>query len=232
MRRRAVFLACITLGLFFYRLEASIIEFHSQAMQDQFVHLMVYDFLGKSDQGCYLEIGAGEPIHINNSYFFEKNLKWKGVSIDISEDLGLRWYAVRENLLLRENAVTANYKEILQSFPKVIDYLSLDIDAQYVDVLKRIPFDEYVFKVITIEHDAYRFGDLYRKEERQILQSLGYHLLCSDVSLLGYCFEDWWVHPSFFSSSQFVNLCSLDLKGKDCKELILLLQEALISGRK
>ncbi|HEY4254844.1 MAG TPA: hypothetical protein VGM34_00675 [Chlamydiales bacterium] len=194
-----IFLVCIVLN-FFRGLEASGYsehppEYHSQAFQDQFVHLMLYGFLGKQDGGYYLEIGAGEPVYINNSYFFEKNLNWKGVSIDISEDLGKRWYAVRENLLLTENALLSDYRAILRSFPTVIDYLSLDIDAQYVDVLKKIPFDQHVFKVITIEHDFYRYGDVYQEGERKILQSLGYQLLCSDVSLSGFSFEDWWIHP-------------------------------------
>ncbi|EKE07733.1 MAG: hypothetical protein ACD_17C00542G0004 [uncultured bacterium] len=233
MTKIAAFLLCVILGLS-QRLEAlnnadPHPQYHSQALQDQFVHMMLYGLLGKQDQGYYLEIGAGEPICINNSYFFEKNLGWKGVSVDISEGLSQRWYAARNNLLLTEDALLSDYRTMLQSFPTVIDYLSLDIDAQYVDLLKKIPFDRYIFKVITIEHDFYRYGDIYREGEREILRSLGYHLLFSDVSFSGSSFEDWWIHPSFFPPSLFEILISLDLKGKDYQEGIRLLQDVMVS---
>jgi hypothetical protein len=201
---------------------------YSQASQDKFVYLILCKLLGQQNPGCYLEIGAGEPILINNTYFFEKNLKWNGVSIDISRDLEPRWYAVRQNRLLTADAITTDYSVILQSFPKVIDYLSLDVDGYYVDVLKRIPFRDYTFKVITIEHDYYRFGDLYRLEERQFLESCGYHLLCPDVKNGGYSFEDWWIHPSFFSTSEFSLITSVDFQGKEHTQLIQIIQDALV----
>jgi hypothetical protein len=224
--RSALFLLWAALALFQRTGEAT---HYSQALQDKMVSILLYGFLEKQDPGYYLEIGAGEPIYINNSYFFEKHLNWKGVSLDISQGLVEKWRAARKNPLRIEDALTADYTEILQPFPKTLDYLSLDVDGQYVDVLKRVPFEAYIFKVITIEHDFYRFGELYREEERRILQSLGYHLLCPDVSHSGFSFEDWWIHPSFFSSSQLAALSSLDLQAKDCEELIDTLQNALLS---
>jgi hypothetical protein len=202
-------------------------NFYSQASQDKFVYAILYDLLGKQDQGYYLEIGAGEPIQINNSYFFEKNLQWVGTSIDISAHFVDRWYSVRNNLLLIEDATKSDYKTILESFPQVIDYLSLDVDGFYTDILEKIPFSDHIFKVITIEHDFYRFGDLYRGKERQILTSLGYYLLCSDVSNDGNAFEDWWIHPSAFPPSVFSVLISLDLNVKDHKELIQTIQDTI-----
>lgn len=100
-------------------------NYYSQAAQDKFVYMILYGLLGKQDQGYYLEIGAGDPINTNNSYFFEKELKWDGVSIDISQGYTEQWHAVRNNLLLHEDAKKSDYNTILQSFPKVIDYLSL-----------------------------------------------------------------------------------------------------------
>lgn len=202
-------------------------DFYSQASQDRFVYTILYGLLGKQDRGYYLDIGAGDPINTNNSCFFEKELAWSGVSIDISKEHTKHWYAVRNNPILHEDATKSDYSKILQPFPKVIDYLSLDIDECYTDVLKNIPFKEYTFKVITIEHDFYRYGDLYRKQERQILESFGYYLLCSDVSTFGMCSEDWWIHPSCFSPSELSVITSLDLKGKDNAQIIEALQVAL-----
>jgi hypothetical protein len=201
--------------------------YYSQAEQDKFTYLILYGLLGKQDDGYYLEIGAGDPVTLNNTYFFERNHLWKGISIDHSRYSTRRWNLIRTNPLLIEDATKSDYKEILQSFPKVIDYLSLDIDAFYPEVLKRIPFGDYLFKIITIEHDFYLHGDIWRKEEREILDSLGYQLLCSDVSGKWGSFEDWWIHPSFFSPSELALLISLDLKMRDFRELIQLLKGAI-----
>jgi hypothetical protein len=44
------------------------IPFYSQAAQDKFVYALLYGLLGKKDKGYYLEIGASDPVRINNSW--------------------------------------------------------------------------------------------------------------------------------------------------------------------
>lgn len=204
------------------------IQSYSQASQDQFVYLLLYEFLDKQDDGYYLEIGAGDPTIGNNTYFFEKNLGWKGVSIDITDEFKGLWYSIRQNSLLIEDALRSDYQSILKYFPTVIDYLSLDIDHNYNIVLQKIPFNEHIFKIITIEHDFYRFGEKYRDDERKILVSLGYYLLCPDVTIFyngkNSVFEDWWIYPNVFPADVLAMLTSLDLKGKNHTELINILQ--------
>jgi hypothetical protein len=207
-------------------------EFYSQASQDHFVSFVLYNIVDKQDVGYYLEIGANHPIETNNTYFFEKNFGWRGVSIDISDSYWNIWYSTRKNSLLIEDATKSDYQSILKLFPPVIDYLSLDIDNDYDVVLQRIPFNDHVFKIITIEHDFYRFGDQFRKDERRILASLGYYLLCPDVSTddTVFSFEDWWVHPSAFPSDVFSLITSLDLKAKKHYEIIALLGNLIQSS--
>lgn len=200
----------------------------SQASQDHFAYLLLYELLGKQDDGHYLEIGSGHPTDGNNSYVFESSFGWKGISLDIV-DIRNTWNSIRRNPLLIEDATKSDYASILKPFPTVIDYLSLDIDNNYDVVLQRIPFHDHLFKVITIEHDSYRFGDVYKDKERNILTSLGYYLLCPDVSIfLGKdcAFEDWWIHPSAFPAEVFSMLKSLDLKAKNHGQIIKTLQEA------
>ncbi len=196
------------------------IEFHSQAHQDEFVYTILYGLQGKKGPGCYLEIGAGEPVFINNTYFFEKSCGWQGVSVDILDYLMPRWDALRSNPLLIEDAIQLDYVSVLNPFPQVIDYLSLDVDGYYDAVLRQVMQSNKLFKVITIEHDAYRYGDVYRTKEREILRELGYYLLCADVCHNSCTFEDWWVWPGFFEHSVFDKLTSLDLNGKDCGEIM------------
>ena len=196
------------------------IIFNSQARQDEFVYTVLYNLLDKQDSGYYLEIGAGEPIYINNTYVLENSCGWQGLSIDISDDLMSRWYTARSNPLLSKDATQIDYSSVLGTFPLVIDYLSLDVDGHYDTVLSKVLQSNRVFKIITIEHDSYRYGDHYRNKEREILTALGYYLLCPDVSHNGFAFEDWWIHPNFFAPSLFQQLTSLDLQRKDCGEIM------------
>lgn len=86
-----------------------------------------------------------------------------------------------------------------------------------MDVLRILPFDDYHFKVITIEHDGYLYDDKYRGQQRNILESHGYMLLCANVHVEqpGYegkiCpFEDWWIYPSEFNQELIDKIKSED----------------------
>jgi hypothetical protein len=201
--------------------------FYSQASQDRFVYEVLYRLSNFEGPGCYLEIGAGEPISINNTYYLEQHHDWNGVSIDISETVGHDWIDMRKNPLLVQDALQVNYRDILNGFPPVIDYLSLDIDGSYTDVLKLLPLSDYRFKMITIEHDFYRFGDLFRTEERAILQKEGYLLIAADVCSQGFPYEDWWVDPQSFSIEQLDVLQRLDLNGQDHQEILRKVAEGI-----
>jgi len=177
-------------------------EFYSNAKQDQFAA----NILQFKKNGYCVDIGSHDSIISNNSYFFEK-LDWKSISVEIESSYNQSYSSRRNGVHLNANALQINYKKIFEDykFPKSIDYLSLDIDTLSVDVLKILPLNDYRFKVITIEHDCYLHGDKYRSEQRSILSSYGYLLLCSDVYVeqpgyegKEYPFEDWWVDPSEF----------------------------------
>ena len=61
---------------------------------------------------------------------------------------GLDGY-VRSNTLLSKDATPLDYSSILERFPRVIDYLSLDVDGYYDTVLKRVMQSNHIFKIIT-----------------------------------------------------------------------------------
>lgn len=178
-------------------------QFYSNAGQDEFA----FKLNNKKTNGFYLEIGCGDPIFENNTIFLE-SIGWSGISIDyVQHD-----YSNRKNKYFKENALEISYKHFLREnkAPKIIDYLSLDIDLATTDCLSRLPLNEYTFKVITIEHDAYRFGDGPRSAQRKILTNAGYYLLCADVTtpplFENQYFEDWWVHPSYINIYNFKHL--------------------------
>jgi len=179
-------------------------QFYSDAKQDQFAA----NILKFKRDGYCVDIGSCHSVISNNSYYFQ-GLNWTSISVEIEKGYNESYSTRTNGVHLNKNALKVNYKETFEEyeFPKSIDYLSLDIDTLSLDVLKILPLDEYRFKVITIEHDGYLYGDKYRDQQRNLLNSYGYLLVCSNVYVEqpGYegkeCpFEDWWIDPSEFDS--------------------------------
>jgi len=175
---------------------------YSQAKQDVFVSHVLKNL----KNGFFIDIGCGDPVGINNSYFFESELGWDGVCIDITN----QDYSNRKAKFYNRSALDINYKEFFEenNVPKIVDYLSLDIDCPYtLDALKLIvKATDYEYKVITIEHDWYQLEDrlVYREEQRKILEDLGYKRLASDVYLNDHeYFEDWWINPKYIDITEF-----------------------------
>lgn len=162
---------------------------YSQCKQD----LYAFDKCNNIKNGFYIEIGAYDPIDMSNSYMLE-NEGWNGISFDIT-DLGEKWCSVRKNKFVCCNATNFDFASFFSNnnVPKVIDYLSLDIDVETLNCLKNLPLNEYKFRCITIEHDEYIRGSKMKNEMRSILKSHSYILDVPDVASNGYIFEDWWI---------------------------------------
>jgi hypothetical protein len=62
--------------------------------------------------------------------------------------------------------------------PREIDYLSLDIEGGEYEVLRVFPFDKWMFRCMTIEHNAHMgpSNQAKREEIRKLLLSNGYRL--------------------------------------------------------
>jgi hypothetical protein len=171
--------------------------YYSQALQDQFVS----NLLG-TKSGYYIDIGSAHASNTNNTYYFDQ-LGWKGICVEIDPKYN-EGYKTRTCNYINANALDIDYKDLFQASntPMHIDYLSLDVDELSTSVLKLLPLQEYRFKIITIEHDAYIYGDIYCKQQREILSALGYKLYASNVKvpkdnhgshLPNIGFEDWWL---------------------------------------
>lgn len=166
----------------------------SNHMQDIFVLMATK---GKR-KGTYLEIGAGDPFEGNNTYLLESQFEWTGISVEMDRNKCQEFYNRRDNTVLCRDSLTIDYKEMLAEhcMPYNIDYLQIDCDEASYETLRRIPFDDYKFGVITFEHDAYRFDQKIRDYSRNILTEQGYFLVADNISYLDKLpHEDWWVHP-------------------------------------
>ena len=181
---------------------------NGQALQDMFI----LSVLNGKRNGTYLEIGAQEPIFQNNSAILEKDFKWKGVSVEILENLCKMFREQRSNPILCKDATTIDYEKLLNEYytTKEIDYLQLDCEPSKTtfEILTAIPFDQYKFAVITYEHDHYvDMTSTYRTKSRNYLKSWGYELVVTNVSQDDKTpFEDWWVHPDLVDK-ETIEIC-------------------------
>lgn len=190
-------------------------ESNSQIGQDIFVSKM----LDGKKNGYFLEIGSNDPIHINNTYFLEKNYNWTGLMIDYDASFEESYKKIRPNShYMIGDAVEMNYSEKLESlnFPKDMDYLQIDLEVSNGSTLNTLfnldmnVFNKYRFATVTFEHDIYT-GNYYdtRNISRQIFESNGYVMVFSDVRNGSCPFEDWYVHPSLVDSTKIKILKSV-----------------------
>ena len=176
-------------------------DYYSLSGQDLFVNYLIGNVSSKS---YYVEIGAGWPIKINNTYLLEHKNKWLGISVDFDQKMVDSFNDIRKNECLYLDATRVNYTDLFaaRKIPNTIDYLSLDIDPahQTLCVLALMPFETYKFKILTFEHDSYRNGYLIKIVSRLFLRNYGYFCAFKNVKATGFGkYEDWWIHPDYIS---------------------------------
>jgi hypothetical protein len=172
---------------------------HSEAGQDLFVYKILQE--GREPyNGTFIDIGCAEPIHNNNSYGLEKYCGWKGVLIDCRHYLRQDIQRVRTSPFICidiNNPIWPDkVKEEGLDWSNPIDYLSFDVDDSGARLIENFPFNEFKFKVLTVEHDKYRFGQEVQDRMMAILTKHGYQIICKNINARpGFAFEDWYVHP-------------------------------------
>mgnify|MGYP003625736432 FL=1 len=112
--------------------------------------------------GKYLDLGAASAQGNNNTYLLKKRLNWDGMCVDLRrEESGFEGvegetYEERGSILHTLDCTTSNFLDALKenSMPKIIDYVSLDVDvASIPSLLNLIEEGGYIFKFLTYEHD-------------------------------------------------------------------------------
>ena len=193
------------------RIGKSNLKSYSQAGQDKFVITM----LQNKYNGKYLEIGAFEPIGLNNTFILETKYQWTGFSLDIEKRYVENFNSIRKNKCLLADGTKFNYHEQIKKIWGNIDrldYLQVDCDPAETTYkcLCALPLDKVRFSVITFETDYYISGNKIRNLSREKLKKYGYKLVASDVCYLNNPFEDWYVDPEFVDASIFEKyICNL-----------------------
>lgn len=201
------------------------IDFKSQVGQDKWV----VDFFSSKEGGYFLDVGAHNGIDLSNSYYLEKKLGWRGICVEADPDLFEVLKNNRECTCVNVAASDSDGKinflkdgfsgraeehprsieveakslgKILDenSSPKVIDYLSLDIEGMELKVLSTFPFEKYEIILVTVEHNVYMKNWLVEKNKQEIyniLTSNGFVIHAENVQSQGLAFEDWYVNKKY-----------------------------------
>ena len=185
------------------------------SQQDLFVNLLL-----PNRKGFYLDIGAGNgegmPCASNTKWL--SDLGWEGILLEFDINFCKEAAVLRHDCsIIQGNAYEVNYREIFEKLqaPKIIDYISLDIDPPSltcnVDILSRLPLDTYDFKILTIEHDFYNkaVGPIQKPAMMKYMADKKYKLIAEDVAL-SYSstkyLEDWYINPEFYDEFNIVDI--------------------------
>ena len=182
----------------------SIKENYSQSWQDMFVLTMHRGLR----TGTYLELGASEPVYMNNTWLLEQ-FGWHGISIDFRDELESQWETMRPGArYIHDNALKLDFDQLLMSMPSQIDYLQVDLDeTASLSALQRLPHHRYRFSVITFETDVFAGHQHVQQQAQEFLQSMGYQLVIKNVAVKNYTtntwepFEDWYIDPGVIDPS-------------------------------
>ena len=181
---------------------------NSQEWQDFFVAAVT----DKKTNGTYLEIGASGPMQASNTYLLETELNWRGVGIELDQQLASEHKEQRKNPCICADATKINYSDLLEQYNlgPHIDYLQLDIEPpeQTFNALIQIDFKKYSFSVITYEHDYYtnpEYNNQWRQRSREFFENHGYTRVITDVippnQSLGH--EDWYINEKYMPNNNW-----------------------------
>ena len=187
---------------------------NSADLQDEFAARL----LGNS--GRFLDVGCGNGGVMGNNTLMLERLGWSGVMVDIDAEAH-RWnVGNRKARAVCADVTTCDWLSLLNmkvGEKVVFDYISFDVDEATVAAVKHFPWSSIRFRLITIEHDAYRFGDGARALIRETMSQNGYLLLAGDVcaDFLYQPYEDWFIDPLTVSPLTFLPYVSNGLRAAE-----------------
>lgn len=183
----------------------------SQLGQD----ILIDKYLKGKTGGYFLDIGASYAVQFSNTCFLEKERNWKGIAVELDQKYQDEWSRERPNsVFLCGDATKFDYQKVLDEnqAPKVIDYLSIDVDPPTtlsLDCIYSIFKTDYHFNVISFETDY--GGDVEcnftrpstRDVSRDLLRSKDYVLITEiyDRVKTHYHVDDFWVHKSIYDAT-------------------------------
>lgn len=197
-------------------------KYYSQSNQDKWVD----DFFNQKKNGFFIDIGAYDGVQVSNTFFLEKERQWNGICIEGNRDvyqtlknnrtstcLNEVIYSTNETLHFHNEGLcskitetgsttvtTTTLTQILKTYnaPKIIDYISLDIEGAEYDALLGFPWETHSFILLTVEHNLYKDGDFNKQRIQKLL--LEKNFICVADNICGdpqHPFEDWYINSNY-----------------------------------
>lgn len=107
-------------------------QFHSQFGEDRWI----FEYINLPKKGVFIDIGAGHPVCLSNTYFFEKN-GWKGICIDADPTQYALLKKVRANV---EWAAISSTEGEIEFSPAYLPAHSSTLGKNEYKELLKIPF--------------------------------------------------------------------------------------------
>lgn len=155
-------------------------------------------------EGFFVDLGMGHPMNGNNTILLER-AGWTGMCFEIDMGSCDACNKMRVTAAFCHDVARESIKQILDvnHAPKVIDFISFDVDGGTLKAIELFPFEHYEFKVMCFEHDSY--GKDFRKQYAMVERLSPwdeYYRFAQDV-----CFEDgngnlhpwedWWLNAKY-----------------------------------
>ena len=196
--------------------------FKSQIKQDEWV----CEMLNNKHNGYFIDIGACDGVFFSNTWYLEKELDWTGICLEpaitpflklikernciclnraVYNKTGVVNFHEYEKDIWRGHIDTVGYKidcispiDLFKEFnvPKIIDYISIDVEGLEYEILTGFPFKEYKSRLWSIEHNSDEKNEK-RDKVRRFMAEHGYIYVPLKKRTCGY-FEDW-----FYDEEQF-----------------------------
>jgi FkbM family methyltransferase len=193
-------------------------EFTSQVGQDKWV----CEFFNYKHGGYFIDIGANDGIWLSNTYYLEKELGWTGICIEagqvpfksllLNRDCTcIRKYISDKNEMTQFEEIHYSSRPRLEGWqpvesmrldtlmaqydiPRVIDYISLDVDGPDYEALSSFPFNEHQVILWTLEHN--NITEM-KEKMKKIMKDNGYIIAMEDVKDANQIFEDWYINKDY-----------------------------------
>jgi FkbM family methyltransferase len=177
------------------------LSFYSQAGQDRWICSMFEP--NNSSPGYFLDIGAYDGMNASNSFLLEQ-LGWNGICVEpnveefnklnqirncFKYNVAVTNYdgyclfegegqggAIVNDINKQNNVKCLTVETILRetNAPKIIEYMSVDVEGAEMEVLEKTPFGEYEIVAMTVEHNAYANGPELKNKIYNFLTPIGY----------------------------------------------------------
>jgi FkbM family methyltransferase len=202
---------------------------YSQAAQDTWV-LRCTNFMRC---GYYVDCGAFDGLEHSNSALLDFEYGWSGICVEANQQYAAACAKNRPNTKTL-NVAVADYEgnihfsnqwpsldpttpivrcTTLQTIldecnaPRMIDYLSLDVEGFEAKVLRSFDFEKYQINLMTVEHNMYADGPSFKEEIAGVLLGQGFvrcvdNAICLDQLYAGSRYEDWWINPRLLPNDE------------------------------